>query len=434
MFKSFLTRYYAEEKGYLTSQFTFGFELEGFVFGGAHNLYDFQDWAEDYFRSHKKRGVDFDNDESIDPHILSSNANKCPECNGAGKIGKIKCSRCNGSGMLNPYHEDPLTFEMKSPVFSCTPADYQIAITFLKEAKHRWVKTNSSCSLHTHIGFPDAKTRSEDIFWILCQLSTNKYEEVRDKLQKFEDISFISAAFADVEIFKNVKNAINNYATTGSTRAIEQVFWTDKFQILNQHHQGTLEWRGPRNFLQQDDDGYITRFFKHLNSILIDFSNMLNDTKVIISKTKTIDKSDLYKTLSNINPPAGRIRTHSSDKFNMRQDSKLLPEIFEKFSWLKKAQFKNALMDITADDELWVQLATWNDGDFNSGMFNNGFFNGGRFVNGRIESTTFNADKAVWVDGEWSGGDNKIVYKGKVYATNKNPNDFIASMDKKYRT
>lgn len=372
-FKEYLA--YTEEKGYLSSDFTFGFELEGWM-KNIEALDRLEDLAE-----HLLGECDWTDDESITPSEIT-----CPTCHDHNRF----CNDCNGRGSVKD--RIPKTFEMNSPVFKCTPENYAKVIRFLRQAKKIGLRVNASCSFHTHFGFPDAFSRSEDIFWLMVKIALNSPSTL-DKLKKMDDIQFESIVYASTEIFQNISSAIKTFAITGDVYALKQCYTDKKFVMLRQHPQGTLEWRGPRNFIQQEDDKYITDFFKQLSSLLIDFSNLLNTSSASFkfkSKEYIVTKEEIFEVLASSKSPGVPVTNRKKDiRFEVAQNTKVIDHYMKKYPFLTKGKFKHAIFSDTREE---MNSAYWESGEYHTLEAYDCFFEGGSIANCKIENSYIDAD------------------------------------------
>ena len=91
------------EAQYLMNEFTFGFELEGFIDTSEEGIEKLSDFTYEYFKKYESelysiKDMSFGDDGTINPKDA-----ECPECEGSGSI---KCSYCNGVGETESYEEE----------------------------------------------------------------------------------------------------------------------------------------------------------------------------------------------------------------------------------------------------------------------------------------------------------------------------------------
>lgn len=174
------------------------------------------------------------------------------------------------------------SFEWRSPVMIFTPESIAHCISFLKHFK-KVGYTDDSCGFHTHISFPGIT--EEDAMWITIKLSQDP--EMIKKIQKlpaledrgkeysnmkYEPISFISGwAESDylIEIDKSLR--------FGEFERVYDLLDDSKYRALRIHPQGTLEWRSPRGFLDEDSfEDNIKSFFLSLYDFISWMRNALD--------------------------------------------------------------------------------------------------------------------------------------------------------------
>ena len=212
---------------HLKSDFSFGFELEGLL--------------EDHKRlSTLKNKLDkfFDNEGSMDTD---------------GSIRQTKA--CSGR-----------PFEYASPVIKYSPTNLSIFLNFLDNLPEFGVKVNNSCGFHTHISFTGI-SRDDAVWFILWLSGTEKYKE----LLFFNDIKFYSPRYASIKFFEKIHDALANHDIVS---ALKQAVSNEKYRVIRIHPQGTLEWRGPRKFLNKVDHLANVNYLKMLDK----YMNLLNES------------------------------------------------------------------------------------------------------------------------------------------------------------
>lgn len=322
MFKHYLEHIYMEDKGYLSSQFTIGFELEGWMPKSTDKTADdFWQFSVDYFneRGYKMVSRNIDYDVTVHPD--------------------------DGS------HE---SFELQSPVFPCTPHALQDIMHFLDQARRYGIETNNSCGFHVHIGFPDKFSVMEDRLWTILQIVFSK-NNILDMFTSFNQFTFTSNSWAHTTFLATIKNSFTRMAEKiqqgDDLSNVFAEFYQETYRrnvkesILHLHPQGTLEWRGPRAFLDTGEYKYVKDFFIRLPKLITILSDLLN-TQTLTVPTKhgefTLRKSD-YQIIM---PKEGRhaprtVRKkfiNKDSRFKWEdQDSKVLEQAFKDLLWLKSA-------------------------------------------------------------------------------------------------
>ena len=245
-------------ENYLASQFTFGFELEG-VF-------------------HFDEDVKHSSRNSVIKHTIGQAFNIPDE--------EIEIK---GDGSLEISDSDnykySTTFEWASPVFQFTPSELHRVITGLDTLfKNKRITTNKTCGFHTHISFPDITDK--DAAWIIIKLSED--EEMRKIISKFKNINFTHEQWASDKFLEQ----INYFATNGHWGRIKDILNTEKYRSIRIHPQGTMEWRGPRNFMNRYYKARVYAFFK----LLYQFINFMS--KSLASKEAYgTSKENIFKMI-----------------------------------------------------------------------------------------------------------------------------------------
>jgi len=400
---------------------------------------------------------------------------RCDRCDGRGRI---TCRDCNGEGYIDDDSDDERTYEWRSPVFALTPFNLQKIIRFLALGIDKgMINTNQSCGFHVHIGFPNQYTRSEDMFWILLQMVTRNEAEKFKEILEFKGIQFYGGTYVGKKRFENMinnledlsyelkdkkffmdtegkqikddlgaydvdveKEAYKSYKeeyliearrykkqidkreltlwNTNSVNNFIRYFYSDdKYNIFRQHPQGTLEWRGPRRFLDRRDVGIIKEFFLRKLYPFIKWINDMLDEQTLDIGGVTLSRDTFNKILITHNPPASRIRksTKQNYMFSDEQDMSIVGRIFKENKWIKNFDIRYAHM-YYQDNNLIISNAiiknknsiespfpnsvifrisrinikTIFSGNFDYCVVLNATIQNGSFTNGRLESVTIN--------------------------------------------
>src|ERR1700691_5275823 len=135
--------------------------------------------------------------------------------------------------------------ELVSEVLTLNPSNIikskQCIIQLLKQGCF----TNNTCGFHIHYSYNGMDYN--EICWLLIVLSTNN--EYRKLFSEFKDIYFINEKHADDEFLDEIRNIITYYSEGTRTHEIISILGNEKYRLLRIHPSGTLEWRGPRNFM-----------------------------------------------------------------------------------------------------------------------------------------------------------------------------------------
>jgi hypothetical protein len=306
-----------------------------------------------------------------------------------------------------------------------TPLRIQQIIKLLANMKSKYgVYTNETCGFHHHISWPD---RSEkDMWWILTVLAYD--HDTQKLLRKFGKYKFIDKKYADGKFIHNIayhlnRDNLNDYLV---------LYNTEKFRQFHIHGEyGTMEWRGPRGFLDKQIQKEIKDFYMILYKFIDFINTALFDVKEIINiKGKVFTKQEIYEALSlrslGIDTQlAARKKAvniakfgHGKDRWNMEEmTGEKIKQILEIAPWLKKCKIKNAWCDIGEQSRKLV----WKNGKFLEGEFKEGYFVGGEFIGGIFKGRNFKA--GIFKGGEFrgeiaSGGKFKkgIIYSGQFKA------------------
>jgi len=346
----------------------------------------------------------------------------CPDCDGSGNIttecdrcdgrGRITCRDCDGEGYIDyDDNSDERTYEWNSPIFALTPFNLQKIIRFLSQGvKRGMINTNESCGFHVHIGFPNAKTSSEDIFWILCQMVTRNDAEKFQEILKFKNIKLYGRQYAnfaryedlkkefsfieekleenkfnvetkgkqdkddlgaydvDLEVekyksykeeylteAKKYKDIINNkelHIWKETLSNIIDYYNSDKYSILRQHPQGTLEWRGARGFMDTGEIKLIKEFFLRKLYPFIKWMNDMLDEKYLEVGNLKIPRNIFDKLLSFKESPATNKNRNRNKKFSRKQDMSIIEKIYKLNPWLTKCTLQDIRFTLDENDNL----------------------------------------------------------------------------------
>lgn len=160
----------------------------------------------------------------------------------------INSSKIESDGSLRTSGSDSTghawTFEWGSPIIPFNPKNINKIYKFLSSLKDIGVKTNDSCGFHTHISYEDM-TR-DDAKWILFCIANDEtlLDEVSYLRVPGESPVEFFGHYATSKWFDELKahGNLKNWNFRENT--------DDKYLQIRMHPgAGTLEWRGPRNFI-----------------------------------------------------------------------------------------------------------------------------------------------------------------------------------------
>lgn len=283
------------------------------------------------------------------------------------------------------------SFEYKSGVNQFTPMNLQKFVMFLNSLPEYNIVTNPTCSLHIHFSYPTIS--KEDVFWFLINLATNK-EKINEfiKMNKFK---FINEKYASLDLFEKIRNMFDD----DGIKYINSLLTNEKYSLFRVHPIGTVEWRGPRDFLNKHNQEDIKEFVKKMYSLVKFISSSISNPSVTYNGI-TLDKKKLYKSVSKNSEDIvfktskeTRLEQAMKDpRFSFKQNKKILATVKEHFPWFFKGKFSNAIVTIRGD-KLYFESGIWKDGVFeNTGVFDGGTWKGGEFkgrwIGGYIKSAT----------------------------------------------
>lgn len=314
----------------LTNKFTFGFELEGFC--RDEKLQKFQEELDTTFG----KGGNFHDDCSLElTGITSDNQGNAigdndvivRYTNGEYFIGDSALqdewydSDYNRSeqedleSFLNEQNMSPIyttSFEYSSPVLDFTPANIKKIWEFMERnlGANKTFFTNASCGFHHHISFEGIT--GEDAAWILSQIAMD--DKAIDLLDHLEDEKnsyginkyIFSSDYSKDGYLVELRNAIKEF----DFEKIVSYLNTDKFSLLNNHRNKTLEWRGPREFMDTNDINLVKKFYQQLWKVIRLFSQKLD-----LKEINGMSKENYMKGLAAVNE--GRVfRFYPNFKLN----------------------------------------------------------------------------------------------------------------------
>ena len=182
----------------------------------------------------------------------------------------------------------PGGFEWRSPVLKLTPDCIIECMGFLQDFKKSFY-VDEQCGFHTHIAFNGIT--SDDAMWLTLKLAMD--EDQKNEISelclftdpaatKYEPISYENYRYAGTRYLEDLADAL----VRKEYDKVSALLTNQKYRALRIHPQGTLEWRAPRGFLNEDmDTDYIKSFFLQLHQFVRWMINAMDE--------KTIEGSDL---------------------------------------------------------------------------------------------------------------------------------------------
>lgn len=215
----------------LTTDFTMGFELEAIWYGESS-----YDEIELFFSNEFRPGGDVHSD-----------------------------------GSLNSDDYDDTPFEYSTPVLPVDMSTFQQIINFLYENNNNVFYVNDSCGFHHHISYPGITV--EDVVWIMSKLALDN--NMLNKLKQFEDNDFVTY-WSKSGYLERLANAVNDF----DFNTIVSCCNTEKYSLINVHSQKTLEWRGPRGFLENGNRNVIIKFYRRIWEFIKWMTDVLDEKEI----------------------------------------------------------------------------------------------------------------------------------------------------------
>jgi len=189
-------------------------------------------------------------------------------------------------------HEEVIPFEINTRCVTITPKNILKVYKFFEDLYYEGLVTNDTCALHLHVKRVDEKLKSQSALYTSAMMlaylvETKKYESFLTFEHEKMSHSFWSDEKSMLEEYEYLKKTIDNDSKKLSTKR--------KRGLFHIHETGTLEWRGPRGFLDanpivfcnHDLKSYHTRLFrfmKFLFSIIPILRNACNGVGIEYSE------------------------------------------------------------------------------------------------------------------------------------------------------
>lgn len=305
----------------LTTDFTFGFELEALADGRLN--FDYSNSTKEFIESYFGNAGDFHSDSSIE---VNPGCVLYYEDEDGDEYYYYEDENMTKDELFMNFETDNIDdidfqtpFEYASPVLEFNIENIQKVINMLNEGLSKgYFKTNDSCGFHHHLSYQGIT--GEDAAWIVSQLALD--DSARELFSKFNTISsegnevnydFITT-WSNKEYLYDLADAIRVF----DFKEIVRLLNTDKYSILNVHSNKTLEWRGPRDFLESEDKKIIIDFYKQLWKVVNWMTTALDKKEI-----NGMDKNIYLKNLiigNNIKP------IYNFPEFTIDKDKKELSE------------------------------------------------------------------------------------------------------------
>lgn len=293
--------------------------------------------------------------------------------------------------------DEQMSFEYTSPILSFTPQNIQKTITFLdRSLSILGVTTNNTCGFHVHLSFPHIN--SIDSFWVLCNLAMNK--QMLNKIMTLntyiDKYDFFDEDHANVNFLSRIKTSIEQK----NLEQLSHEYNDSKYRVFRLHPQGTIEWRGPRNFLNDGDVKIIKQFFLLLWEVIGFISNAL-----VNKQLNRISKKELYDVLKDKNPIFKKEKKLFSKDVKVKNAKARINDdnivVWDDGTWINGTWINGIWKKGTWENGTWKE-GTWESGTWEKGTWESGLWFYGFWLNGTWKSGTWY--NGSWKDGIWKGG------------------------------
>lgn len=254
----------------LTTDFTIGFELEGICTIGEKNYGDLPG----YHSRGTPRGS------------VAELYDKLNDSFGFGK-GVIE----SDSSVSPSSEKGGWSFEWASPKMPFNPKNVEKMYQFLKGLPELGVYTNDTCGFHVHMSYPDIDIINAR--WLICCMALDEqlYNMMTKLVVNDEDTLRFNGYYASGDFFDEIKR----YVINGDMRSLNRVLSGDKYRVARIHPQGTIEWRGPRAFLDSQNPEIIKKFILQLYKVVNTLGRYAEKKEITTSNGVTFKKEALQK-------------------------------------------------------------------------------------------------------------------------------------------
>ena len=290
-----------------SGQFTIGFELEGICTWKQHTdeLFHLPSYGS-YSEENQPRGGAKLLKDYLDKLFIIDGSS------GSSKIEKDSSLDTKGfdeeSGFAHSWN-----FEYATNRIPFNAKNVEKIYNGLTELGENGVYTNNSCGFHIHMSFPDIDKK--EVAWIICCLSIDE--------ELLQDMLKLDTEYGTIHLFNSKKNSegdeIGGYAKyhylldIGTALKeerydeVDEKLNNEKYNVLHIHSEnGTIEWRGPRGFLDNNDTKVVKQFILKWFKLVSKIAKITQSTSYTVDGT-TINKKELLSHLSlnyfNLNSP-----------------------------------------------------------------------------------------------------------------------------------
>lgn len=249
------------------------------------------------------------------------------------------------------------SFEWASPVIKFNPKNIEKIYKFLTSLKDYGIYTNNSCGFHTHISFEDIN--KDDAKWILFCIAND--DNLLDQVSYLrvpgeEPINFFGERYASDEWFRNLKahGNLKNWSFNASTS-------TKYLQMRVHPGAGTIEWRGPRNFINKGENTQLIKeYLLKLWKLILEIAKIV-DLKEY-NGYKRSDVLEKFRLTGNFDTTSSKIADMSLSTLTSMLKDKPAILVSIKPSKLKMLLEKNANTVLSAlrHGKIWSKLTKIN--------------------------------------------------------------------------
>lgn len=230
-------------------------------------------------------------------------------------------------------------FEFISPPLVLNPKNIISSKETILALLKQGFRTNGTCGFHIHYSFQNMNYG--DICWFLLGLSLNG--DLQSQFSNFYDIEFFNETYADLKFLQEIPDAVS----AGDTDKIAKLFSTYKFRIIRIHPQGTIEWRGPRDFMNSGEISKISDFFLRLYRCA-DIIHKLSTRDSYEIGGKILKKNSFVSMLNSSDASSTGSFLKNGNSVDPSMDMNDVEQLYKKYPWLKTISFKKISMQDTS--------------------------------------------------------------------------------------
>jgi hypothetical protein len=169
-------------------------------------------------------------------------------------------------------------FEYSSPIIKYTPSNIDRVIKCLDKLPTMGVTTNRTCGFHTHIAC-NGITKEDTIWFIFWLCATDNFE----KFRKLGRTNLYGSRYAKFSFLEDIAHALRHSDASILPAVVRTICTNEKYRAIRIHPQGTIEWRGPRTFLNTPTHKKTLSFFKKLDEFISCFIESMNINTVMVN-------------------------------------------------------------------------------------------------------------------------------------------------------